>query len=59
MGSLLLGAPVGALWIRNLVLSTGAVSSVVWFRWCVGIYGVRLSCSLTLRCPFVLLYNPI
>ena len=33
MGSRLLGVPVGALWIRNFVLSTSAVSAVVWLGW--------------------------
>ena len=40
LGSRLLGAPVEALWIRNLVLSTGAVSDMVWLGWGVGIFGV-------------------
>ena len=42
-------APIGALWTRNLVLSTGAASDVVWLRWVVRICGVRLSRSLKLR----------
>ena len=40
--SCLLGAPVGALWIRNLVLTTGVVSAVVWLVWGVEICGVHI-----------------
>ena len=59
MGTCLLGAPVGALWVRNLVLSSGAVISVVCLIWGVGIFGVHISRSLGLRCPVVLLCNTI
>ena len=59
LGSGLLGVPVGALCIHTLVLSTGAVNSVVWLSWGVGIFGVHLSHILVLRCPVVLLCNPI
>ena len=48
-GSRLQGAPAGALWIHTLVPSTGGVSAVVWLGWGAGIYGLRLSCILTLR----------
>ena len=58
LGSRLLNAPVGVLWIRNLVLYTGAVIAVVWLGWGVGFFGVRLSHSLELRCPVILLCNP-
>ena len=59
LGSSLLGATVGALWIRNLVLSTVAVSDVAWLGWGVGICGVHISHSLSLRCPVVLICNTI
>ena len=38
-GSRILGATFGALWIRNVVPSTGAVSAVVWLGWGVGNFG--------------------
>ena len=59
LGNYLLAAPVGALWVHNLVLSTGTVSAVVWLGWVVGICEVRLSRSLELRYPVVLICNPI
>ena len=58
-GSCLLGAPVGALWILNLVLSTGAMSDVVWLVWGVVICGVRLSRSLEFIYTVVFLCYPI
>ena len=57
LGSPLLSAPVGGLWIRNLVMYTDEVSAVVWLGWGVGMFGVRLSRSLVLRCQVVLLCN--
>ena len=59
MGSCLLGAPVGVLWICNWVMYTGAVSAVVCLGWGVGICGVNLSLRLALRYPSFLLCNPI
>ena len=47
------GAPVGVLWTRNLVLSTGTSSAVVWLGWSVVIFGVCLSRILAVRCRFV------
>ena len=47
------GASVGGMWTRNLVVSTGAVSAVVWLGCGVEICVVRLSPSLALICPFV------
>ena len=58
LGSRLLGAPVGSLWIRDLVLSTGTVSAVVWLGWGVGICGVNISHSLEFICPIFLLCIP-
>ena len=57
-GSRLLGASFGALWIRTVVMSTGAVSSVVWLGWVVGTCGVRILLSLLLRCLVVVTCNP-
>ena len=59
LGSRLLGAPVGSLWIRDLVLSTGTVSAVVWLGWGVGICGVHLSLGLLLIFSVFLLCIPI
>ena len=59
LGSFLLGMPVGVLWIRNLVLSTGAVSDVVWLGWGVGICGVNIPRILELIFPVILLCNTI
>ena len=57
--SCLLGVPVGALCICNLVISNGAVSAVFWLGWGVGICGVPLSHSMKLRCTVVLLCSTI
>ena len=51
IGIFLFSKPFGALWIRNLVPSTGVVIAVVWLGWVVGIFGVRISLSLALICP--------
>ena len=59
LGSRVLGAPAGALWFHNFMLSTGAVSAVVWLGCGVGICVVHISRSLVFRCPFILLCNPI
>ena len=59
LGSFLWGAPVGALWTRNLVLFTGTASTVVWLRWGALICGVRLSCSLAFRFPVFWLFNTV
>ena len=57
--SCLWGAPVEALWTRNLVLSTCATSTVVWLGRGVRILGVCISRILQLRCPHVWLCNNI
>ena len=56
-GIFLQGAPVEALWIHTLVPYTGGVSDVVCWGWGAGIFGVRLSRTLALRCPVVVSCN--
>ena len=43
LGNCLVVEPVRALCIRNLVMSTGALSDVVWLGWVVVICRVRIS----------------
>ena len=59
LGICIWGAPVGALWTRNLVLSTGTASAVVWLEWVIVIFGVYLSRSLELICLVVWMFNTI
>ena len=59
LGSRLLVAPVGSLWIPDFVMSTGAVIAVVWLEWGVGICGVHLSLGLLLIFSVFLLCVPV